>query len=197
MILPIRGGRITASFLEPRPLSPSGAPSPHPTHIHGALDIAGGNGRCIAPVSGTARFLQFLRQTPGATFLSWDKPEILALAPRSYFYDTYGGILTIEDPLTGYYHILTHFWASSLWSRLTPHYLESAATTRDPCIALTSKPFPVREGEELLPVGNAGFSTGAHIHWEIHPASGPELRPHSERLDPQLLLKEQALEKRR
>jgi murein DD-endopeptidase MepM/ murein hydrolase activator NlpD len=49
-------------------------------------------------------------------------------------------------------------------------------------------PFAIKEGAPLCPVGNAGFSTGPHVHWEIHPSS-EVLSSYTDRLDPEVLLK--------
>lgn len=186
MTIPIPSGRITASFLEPRPLSNPGA------HIHGALDIAprlpGVSVMTFAPVSGVARFYQLLRPSLDYSFPKTDKYEISACPVRSYFYDTYGGIITILEPASRRLHILTHYFASALWSTRDAHYVESNANTRFPGILLASDSFAVREGEALVPVGNAGFSTGHHIHWEIHPDAAHAPYAHAERLDPEALL---------
>lgn len=184
MTHPLPLARLTASFSEPRPL---GGPC---THIHGAVDLApSGPGRCLAPVSGEAQYLQFIRPSLAEAFLPDDKPALLAFPMRHYYYDLYGGLLTIKEEKTSRLHILTHFWGASLWEHTAPTYIESRKTGRFPCFALVRKPFHVVEGQPLLPVGNAGFSTGPHIHWEIHPTSD-YLTPHRERLDPTKLLEE-------
>jgi len=174
MMLPITRGTITTPFGEPRPVE--GAK----THIHGALDVAGGNMQAIAPVSGTVRALVFLRsQTP------WAKPDkdvIMALPCREYWYDIYGGIIELRAD-DGTYHLLTHFYASTLQKRFGRfEYIESKAETRTPTIALCSEPFHILEGGRLCEVGNAGYSTGAHIHWEVHPTIG--ITSYASRIDP-------------
>lgn len=183
MILPIPSGRITAPFSQPRPLGAA------PTHVHGAIDVAPTSIHgVVAPVSGRAQFLQFLRPNITTFFPADDKDIILRHPTHNYFYDLYGGICTIIDKHTGYLHVLTHFWASALWSRSVPVYTESRVEGRFPCVALIGTPFVVKEGAPLCPVGNAGFSTGPHVHWEIHPSS-EVLSPYADRLDPEALLK--------
>ncbi len=185
MILPIPNGRITAPFAQPRPL---GGPT---THIHGAIDIAASlgsapNPTAVAPVSGIARFHQFLRPSIDVRWPNSEKEDIPALLVQNYFYDLYGGVITIradDDTL----HILTHFYASSLWARSIPGYIESRFPGRFPCIAIVGTPFRVSEGQSLVPVGNAGFSTGHHIHWEIHPGQR-QIYDYADRLDPEKLL---------
>lgn len=185
MILPIPNGRITAPFSQPRPL---GGPT---THIHGAIDVAAPlgsapNPTAVAPVSGTARCLQFLRPSTDVYWPTSERPDINILLARNYFYDLYGGVITIYAA-DGTFHILTHFYASQLWAHSAPTYIESRAPGRFPCIALVGDPFRVSEGQSLVPVGNAGFSTGHHIHWEIHPGQR-QIYDYADRLDPEKLL---------
>ena len=185
MILPLPSGRITAPFLQPRPLD---GPK---THIHGAIDVAPQFPRqyAVAPVSGTAQFFQFLRPNTETRFPASDKPGIMSHPYHNYFYDLYGGLIAIREKGSSRLHILTHFWANDFWTRKAPDYIESRAPGRFPCVALMGDPFGVLEGERLAPVGNAGYSTGAHIHWEIHPTSDI-ITPYEQRLDPEQLLKE-------
>lgn len=185
MILPIPGGRITATFSEPRPLSNPGL------HPHAALDVAprtpGSPAMAVAPVAGFARLYQFLRPSTQFEWPISEKLEIKMSPVRSYFYDLYGGVLTIAEP-SGRFHVLTHFFASAMWSWKKPVYVESKDPVRFPGIMLASDTFGVLEGEVLLPVGNAGFSTAPHIHWEIHPSVLTAPAPYASRLDPEMLL---------
>lgn len=187
MRLPLPRGTITASFYQPRPFK-------DPTHIHGALDISYGTGpfpdhRAVAPCTGTLVAYQFLR-APGSTWDPAEKASILHQPPRHYFYDTYGGLITIEEP-NGRYHILTHFWAAALHDRFKMRYVESSYVPKTlspsfPCVAFISDPVKIREGDPLVLIGSAGYSTGSHIHWEIHPTR--KLVPYADRIDPASLL---------
>lgn len=174
MLIPIHNGRVTAGFSDPRPLSNPGA------HVHGAIDVAGGTGLVVAPCSGKLQAYVFLRQKDG--WARDEKTEILALPPRDYWYDTYGGIIAIED-LRGEYHLLCHFYASKLQARFgTFTLVESKGEGRQPPIALLSKEVYIKKGEPLVHIGNAGFSTAAHLHWEVHHTR--DLEPYAARIDP-------------
>lgn len=161
MTLPIRGGRITSTFDEPRPLE---GPK---THVHGAVDITDGDWVVRSPVYGEARGYVFLRQK-GSGWADKEKPELLALPFRNYFYDVYGGLIVIVED-SGRMHIMTHFYAAQLQTWLGEMILvESNAESRWPSVALISKPLEVARGQQLSRIGNAGYSTGPHVHWEIH-----------------------------
>lgn len=161
MTIPISGGRVTAPFDEPRPVE---GPK---THDHGALDVAGGDGQVRAPAAGIARAYIFIRY-PGEDWMFRDKPEIQELPFRRYWYDVFGGLIVVTEP-SGIMHLMTHFFSNQLqrgFGRL--HVYETSKETRFPCTALVSDAREVRRGEVVSKVGNAGYSSGPHIHWEVH-----------------------------
>lgn len=185
---PVIGGIITATFDEPRPLSNPGL------HIHGALDIAQ-NPRGIAmvhaPFAGTAQAFVFIRppnagwQTDGHG-LFMDKPEIRDEPLREYWEDIYGGVIALEEP-TGRFHVMTHFFFSQLNARFgLTRYVETRAKSRWPCRMFTSVLVRVKRGEPLCNIGNAGFSTGPHLHWEVH--NSRKLDRYEKRIDPATLI---------
>lgn len=190
MTLPVKGGRITAPYNDIRPLG--AAASSAALHLHGALDIAGGDGFVRAPTDGVATGYIIFRSSPSGSWSQQDKPEILALPWRDYWQDIYGGIVSLRDHL-GRIHILAHFWPRSLlhgggqYPFQFDRYVESALPGRFPHHMLISSPAHVREGQTLAKIGNAGYSTGAHCHWEIHPHTD-RLSPYAERIDPETLL---------
>jgi murein DD-endopeptidase MepM/ murein hydrolase activator NlpD len=55
---------------------------------------------------------------------------------------------------------------------------------RFPAHVLMSRERRVKEGDILAPIGNAGLSTGAHVHWEIH-HQAQRLDAYGERVNPQ------------
>jgi len=191
-MIPVRGGTITTPFDEMRPLS---VPPERRTHIHGALDIAGGDMIVISPVEGEAQgFVIFRGIEPGNKIRAWgvgEKPDILALPWREYYQDIYGGIITIIERGTKRLHILAHFWPSKIINHdpefggpfHSIYYLEEKAKTRWPSHILMTDPVYVKKGERLAPVGNAGFSTGPHVHWEVH-HQADRLDRYADRINP-------------
>ena len=90
MILPIQDGVITAEFYDPRPVSNPGA------HVHGSVDISRGDGLVRSPVDGIARAYVIIRPKDW----NWpknEKPIISQIVVKEYWYDVYGGIITIEE----------------------------------------------------------------------------------------------------
>lgn len=195
-MIPIKRGVITAEYDEPRPLS---VPPERRTHIHGALDIARGDGVVISPVAGIAQAWVIFRgvepKTEGRKWNDGEKPDIEALPWRNYWFEIYGGFITIIEHNTKRLHILCHFWPSRIlnhdpafngpWQSL--YYLEEHAVTRWPSHILFTPPVHVAEGQRLAPVGNAGQSTGAHVHWEVH-HKADRLDNYAERINPGIYL---------
>jgi hypothetical protein len=181
MNIPVKGGKITADFRDPRPLSNPGQ------HVHGALDIAGGDGIVRSPCEGVARAYVFIR-SKDSSWAKQDKPQIEAIQLRDYWYDIYGGLIVIMEAKTGRMHVMTHFWSKALQERFGQfEVIESSANGRWPSFALVGEEFKVAEGQALAPIGNAGFSTGPHLHWEVHPAGIVER--HADRIDPMRYVK--------
>lgn len=187
MILPIKGGRITAPFSEMRPLMASPK-----THVHGALDVAGGDGVVRAPVAGVAQSYAIFRAEAGMWWSKDDKPEILGIPWRDYWHDIFGGLVAIQGE-DGRLHILCHFWVRSIicgggQSPFTfDRYIESALPGRWPHHLLVSAPIRLYEGQTIAKLGSAGQSTGPHVHWEIHHQSN-RLDSYSDRVNPETLL---------
>lgn len=176
-MLPIKGGVITSPFDEMRPLS---APPAKRWHIHGALDIARGDGVVLAPVDGEAQaFVIFRGVEPGTRGHEWgadEKPDILAFPWHNYWFEIYGGFITLIERGSGRLHILCHFWPARILNHdpefdgpfHSLYYLEERKVTSHPCHMEFTDQVYVKRGQRLAPVGSAGQSTGPHVHWEIH-----------------------------
>lgn len=179
MFIPILNGRITATFREPRPISNPGQ------HIHGAIDVAGGDGTVLAPEDGELTAYVFLR-APGGAWAHAEKTAIMDAPPHDYWYDIYGGVVGITG-VSGRYHILAHFWPATLQERFGKFsYTESKATTRWPSIMLATETVSIKRGDKIAKIGNAGYSFGAHVHWEVHHSA--TLETYHKRIDPATLV---------
>ena len=165
------------------------------THVHGALDIVAPIGTpIVAPEDGflyafaltlpEGRPRRFERVLP-----AWDLPF------KGHSYDLYGGILALRCSTAR-----THLFAHLHMNQLIKHcgmfrdawtYVEEEAEVRWPSFlwhTFGNGRF-VKEGEQIGVVGNAGYSKGPHLHWEIH--NGWTDTPFGQRPDPEKLLKEE------
>lgn len=171
MIIPITGSyRWTGSFDQPRPLT-----AEKKTHIHGAEDLASGPGaKILAPEAG--RLYCFCAIRPDTKRSLGELASVgwaFDFLGRPYFYDVYGGVLIIVSKDGSRTHLLTHSYRNQIFNEvgIRPIVQESPKDERFPICAehtFHNGGREVREGQEICGVGNAGFSTGHHIHWEIH-----------------------------
>lgn len=159
-------GFVSTDFTDPRPISNPGE------HIHGAIDIAAPESEEIhAPEAGTVMAWCAYRIKPGTY---WPDMPLLngnALPYCNYFYDTYGGCLILRSDDRQRTHIITHSYANQLFNKgllQNAYTYEEKADIRFPFHAVYTGWHDVRVGAQIGFVGNAGYSTGPHIHWEIH-----------------------------
>jgi hypothetical protein len=189
---PIKGP-ISASFDQPRPLTAN-----IKTHIHGAIDIAVPSGVPImAPEPGSVFSFAITRSSNRVSPSELPKLDFMFDIQRHhYFYDIYGGVIVLLAS-SGRTHIITHSWRRQMFTRWRQAYrlnhddaiidmgvFESEREERFPAICGEyTAPVKVQGNEIIGYVGNAGFSTGPHIHWEIHP--GRKWVKHDKRLNPE------------
>ena len=181
MILPIKSGRITGHFDDPS--------KSDPTRIHGALDVVDpepDGGDIVAPISGDA--MGWIAHRPASTMF-W--PELPYCHGRrcsfaNYFYDMFGGVIILTG-WDGHTHIITHSYGRQLTHPASIFFnwawVEEHKDARWPIFGLYSAVVPVEKGEIIGRVGSAGFSTGKHVHWEVHRTT--VWQPHVERIDPE------------
>lgn len=188
MIFPVPEGRVSVGFDQMRPLS---APPEQRTHPHGALDIAARTGeRIIAPEGGMLHY--WLAFRPDKTRRISELNHVVFpfhFQGHNYFYDIYGGVIILLGK-SGMTHFFCHSFANQLYNlsghRMRWKYAESRETERFPVFVwYTVNGFGhhVREGEKIGDVGNAGFSTGPHVHYEMH--KGRMWNPHADRPRPE------------
>jgi len=192
MTRPIEG-KLTSGFNEPRPLSDPGK------HIHGAIDIRGDIRTIIkAPESGKAFCYVGIRPKPDMVWPRTFTVHGKVFPYNNYFYDMYGGIIVLQvfDD-TGLNIIRTHVMAhsygnqifnKSIFKDFEKYWIEQAENNRFPIHGTYTGVIVVAEGDPIGFVGNAGYSTGSHLHWEIH--NGYKWNKHEDRINLEYLYEE-------
>jgi hypothetical protein len=185
MTFPVPGGVITARYDQLRPLH-----AEVKTHIHGAIDIAADTGtEILAPETGMVYYFAAFRPDRSRTMDELeldDQPFDFGAQP--YFYDIYGAI-TVLVGRSGITHLFCHSFLNQLFNdppqRVQWRYKESPKLERWPLTAFFTTNGHGRhayEGREIAAVGNAGYSTGPHVHYEMH--HGRFWQPHNKRPNP-------------
>jgi len=186
MRLPIQSAyRLSTEFHQPRPLSASKDKRWHP---HAAWDLACPTGTPIcSPEDGTLYyFLAFRKEITQLLDVIDLSSSPFDMRDHHYFYDTYGGVILLLGD-SGKTHVMAHSYANQLFNKgkdVQWQYVESAEDERWPVSVwhTFTDPHRVIEGESIGAVGNAGFSTGPHVHYEIH--SGATWESYLSRVDP-------------
>lgn len=193
---PIKNGIVTTPFFEMRPLS---VPVKERTHIHGALDIAPqGDNNIYAPFDCLAFAWWAKRDSSSDHYRVWPKlPEINGKPFEwcNYFYDMYGGVIVLKElnSINNVIrtHLICHCWQNQLFnkppfSNATIKTKEQPENSRYAISAIYTSVLRFQKGDVIGQVGNAGYSTGAHIHWEIHP--GEKWIRYEDRINPEIYL---------
>lgn len=178
MIFPVQKSyKITAPFNEMRPIE-------NPTkHIHGAIDIAVPIGTKIqAPEDGLIYYHFNYSKNNKARNIYWYDKTWYAFS--NYFYSIFGGLIILEG-ISGYTHVFAHIEGKTINDMLNNErrqrkYYEDAngfafINLEDPNLVIAM--------DVIGFSGNAGKSTGPHIHYEIH--EHRKWIPHKDRPNPE------------
>ena len=86
----------------------------------------------------------------------------------NYFYDMYGGCVFLKGE-SGWTHVYAHAYGRQLYRLYTGwRWIEESRKARYPITATYSDTRHLGEGDLIGYVGDAGFSTGPHLHLETH-----------------------------
>lgn len=181
---PIKNGIITSGFDDPRPLSNPGQ------HVHGAIDISpNGDNNIYAPFDCTAWGYMAVRHPSHLDKYGREKnpqywPESPVIHGKThqwcnYFYDMYGGVIFLEEKKNKKIintHLICHSWGNQIFNKSrfdlgAKYYLEEKEVKRFPIFCWYTGKLSFSKGDIIGSVGSAGYSTGKHIHWEIHPGT--------------------------
>lgn len=184
MTVPVQG-RITAKYNQMRPLT-----APVKTHIHGAIDIGASVGTpIVAPETGYLYYYKAVRPNNER----WNEVKWLNgdFEFQNYFYDVYGSIIILIGAKSGLWHVIAHSYWNQLYNKgvidkALFKYQEQRADSRFPVFAYHTLDSSIKvfEGAKIGEVGNAGFSTGAHAHIEIHEG---KWQKHEDRVNPEVV----------
>jgi len=161
--------KLTSDFGEPRPIT--AAPKDR-THVHGAWDIAVPEGTpMMAPETGRLYRLVQFRSNHQTHNLFWDDRKWFAFS--NYFYDTFGGLIVLYGD-SGLTYVFAHIWAQSILDDLFREHvscsIKEETDKKGSIVSLWNMMDPdfVQSAQYIGSSGNAGYSTGAHIHMELH-----------------------------
>lgn len=186
MLFPIQTYyKLSTEFWHGRPIN---ATPRQKTHPHGAWDAACPVGTEIhAPEPGEVYYmLAFRSDISRGLFEANIEPQPFDMRGHHYFYDTYGGIIILMGE-SGHTHVMAHSYINQLFnSGFSDNWRsqESPMKERWPVVVFHTfdNSETVRAGDVIGRVGNAGLSTGSHLHYEIH--NGKRYQMHKLRIDP-------------
>lgn len=152
---------VTAKWDEPRPMTNPGK------HVHGGIDIATKIGTDIlAPEQGSLFLYYAIRNKETE---SWPNDGTNTFPWKNYFYDMFGGIIVLKGD-SGLTHLFAHSYINQLYNKSRHDWeaIEEKKASRFPLTAMMAGGIRVYQGDKIGEVGNAGYSSGPHCHYEIH-----------------------------
>jgi hypothetical protein len=164
------------------------------SHPHGAIDIAAPvNTPIYAPEKGLLYYFKAVRHNTSDSWREVDWRDGEQFPFQNYFYDLYGSVILIVGTVSGYFHVICHSWWNQLYGKIPKlreliEYQEENRVERFSIEAYhnLSNAIIKEEGDLIGYVGNAGYSTGPHVHYEIH---DNKYQKHNDRVDPGELFK--------
>ncbi len=149
--------QLTTEFYEPRPLS---KPEEHRNHVHGAWDIAVPVGTPIrAPEDGIGWWWIITD-----SLMHRDIPR--SLAPFRHYRMAVFGRCYILEGKSGLTHVFAH---GEITAQLEHNKkLKGLIYGFGKTFAVIGERKKVTRGSMIGESGNGGYSTGAHIHYELH-----------------------------
>jgi hypothetical protein len=161
-------------------------------HVHGAQDFrAVVDEDVLAAEEGPVYRFVILRPESGGMW-QWPLKEGMlagAFPFGAYPYDVYGAV-TVLMGKSGLVHLYAHAYFAQV-KRLTAglewSFQEQPADARFPVMIFHTFKWPeyARAGDVITKVGNAGFTEGVHLHYEIH--NGWVWTPYDKRPNPAAL----------
>jgi len=183
-------GPITSRWDEPRPLSHPGLWN------HGAIDIVAEVGTpIIAPEAGWPyAFCLFRPEGRTDEWIDELKLDGATFPWTNYRHDVFGAVLVLKAH-NSRVHLFTHIYfnqvfEAGMFPKSAWHYQEQWEESRFPMFLFHTFGAQryVHAGEQIGRTGDAGYSTGPHVHWEI--SRGWTRTPHADRIDPEEFLEE-------
>lgn len=169
---------ITSDFKERRPLN-----ADFKTHIHGAVDVKGCIGDIfVSPEPGDIMYMMNLRDSKQAG-KEWPDTKMRKYPFVNYFYDMYGGVVLLKG-ISGKMHVFCHIYKNQMDRFVKKwNFEEEKLDRRFPFMSFFSDQKFVDAGADIGYFGNAGYSTGCHVHYEIHKKQ--TWTPHKNRINPE------------
>lgn len=186
---PVIGGVVTAGFWEPRPLS-----GPKPGQYHRAWDITARRGAPILAEEDGQVIYHVIYRSPTTKLADQKMPDGKWYWLSNLYRDNYGCMVILRGKSGLIYvhcHLdepqffsymrdnISHQYSGAAYEALT--FKEQRTTYNEYVAALITDTHPVDVslGQRIGAVGNSGYSTGAHVHVQIHAAED-----YNSRIDP-------------